>query len=187
MSFENCSFGLIFPFPTKPYPNCKFLLVISVYINMAIRKARDKNLEPISKSSSLVVATLGGRSQTTLTKLWLFLTTYPPPLTFCMVWTLTKSGHFWTTSSCKRSLWTTPYGVSLIYCNDWSGKNRLISIFGYSTRNRIICNLTPKWLWSFLWGTKIKVYSVYSDIQPATWSFAIQRQNGCEVFFRAYK
>ena len=26
-----------------------------------------------------------------------FLTTYPPPLTFSMVWTLTKSGRFWTT------------------------------------------------------------------------------------------
>ena len=25
------------------------------------------------------------------------LTTYPPALTFSMVWTLTKSGHFWTT------------------------------------------------------------------------------------------
>ena len=38
-----------------------------------------------------------GRSQTTLTRFWIFLTTYPPALTFSMVWTLTKSGHFWTT------------------------------------------------------------------------------------------
>ena len=28
---------------------------------------------------------------------WLFLTTYPPALTFSMVWTLTNSGYFWTT------------------------------------------------------------------------------------------
>ena len=39
----------------------------------------------------------GGRSQTTLTRFWIFLTTYPPALTFSMVWTLTKSGHFSTT------------------------------------------------------------------------------------------
>ena len=38
-----------------------------------------------------------GCSQITLTKFWLFLTNYPPALTFSMVWTLTKSGHFWTT------------------------------------------------------------------------------------------
>ena len=43
---------------------------------------------------------LRGRSQTTFTRFWLFLTTYPPiapMLTFSMAWTLTKSGHFWTT------------------------------------------------------------------------------------------
>ena len=56
-----------------------------------------------------------GCSQTTLTRFWIFLTTYyPPPLTFSTLWTLAKSGHFWTTwhlppSSSKRSLWTTPY------------------------------------------------------------------------------
>ena len=38
-----------------------------------------------------------GHSRTTLTRFWLFLTTYPPALTFSMVWALTKSGHFWTT------------------------------------------------------------------------------------------
>ena len=38
-----------------------------------------------------------GRSQTMLTQFWLFLTTCPPLLTFSMLWTLTKSGHFWTT------------------------------------------------------------------------------------------
>ena len=38
-----------------------------------------------------------GRSQATLTSFWLFLTTYPPTLTFCIVWTLTKSWHFKTT------------------------------------------------------------------------------------------
>ena len=36
-----------------------------------------------------------GRSQTTLTRFWLFLTTYPPVLTFQMGWT--KNAHFWTT------------------------------------------------------------------------------------------
>ena len=40
---------------------------------------------------------IGGRSQTTLTRFWLFLTTYPPALTFSMVYTLTKTGHFWNT------------------------------------------------------------------------------------------
>ena len=30
-------------------------------------------------------------------KILAFLTTYPPALTFSMVWTLTKRGHFWTT------------------------------------------------------------------------------------------
>ena len=39
------------------------------------------------------------RSQTTLTRFWLFLTTYPPPLTFSTLWTLTKIQHFWTTYS----------------------------------------------------------------------------------------
>ena len=38
-----------------------------------------------------------GRSQTTLIRFSLFLTTYPPALTFYMVWTLRKNGHFWTT------------------------------------------------------------------------------------------
>ena len=38
---------------------------------------------------------LRGCSQTTLTRFWLFLTTYPPLLTFSTL-TLTKSGHFWT-------------------------------------------------------------------------------------------
>ena len=37
------------------------------------------------------------RSQTTLRRFCLFLTTYPLALTFSMVWMLTKSGHFWTT------------------------------------------------------------------------------------------
>jgi hypothetical protein len=43
---------------------------------------------------------VGGRSQTTLTRFWIFLTTYPPALTFSLVRILrmlTKSGHFWTT------------------------------------------------------------------------------------------
>ena len=40
---------------------------------------------------------VGGCLQTTLTSLWLFLTTYPPALTFSNLWTLTKSQHFWTT------------------------------------------------------------------------------------------
>ena len=35
-----------------------------------------------------------GRSQTMLTRFWLFLTTYSPALTFSMVWTLRKSRHF---------------------------------------------------------------------------------------------
>ena len=38
-----------------------------------------------------------GRSQTTLTRFCLVLTTYSPALTISMVWTLTNSGHFWTT------------------------------------------------------------------------------------------
>ena len=38
-----------------------------------------------------------GHSQTTLTRFWLFLATYPPALTLSMVWMLTKSEHFWTT------------------------------------------------------------------------------------------
>ena len=36
-------------------------------------------------------------SQTKLTKFCPFLTTYPPALTFSIVWMLTKIGHFWTT------------------------------------------------------------------------------------------
>ena len=35
--------------------------------------------------------TIRGCSQTTLTRFWIFLTTYPPALIFSMVWTLTKS------------------------------------------------------------------------------------------------
>ena len=38
-----------------------------------------------------------GRSQTTLTRFWLFLTSYPPVSTFPMVRKLTKNAHFWTT------------------------------------------------------------------------------------------
>ena len=55
---------------------------------------------------------LRGRSQTTFTGFWLFLTTYPPAFTFSMVWTLTKSGHFWTIYLpwlvyvvCERPIW----------------------------------------------------------------------------------
>ena len=92
--------GLIFPFSTKPYPMCKFLLVISGQFGRLATKT-------------------------------------------------------WNRYRSRRHSSSPHYGVSLI-CNDWSGKNRLISIFGYSTRNRIICNLTPKWLWSFLWGAKTK-------------------------------
>ena len=40
---------------------------------------------------------LRGRSKTTLTRFWLFLTTYPPALIFSIVWTLTKRGQFWPT------------------------------------------------------------------------------------------
>ena len=50
-----------------------------------------------NRSILFLLASVRGRSQTTLTRFWLFLTTYPPPLTFSMVWTLTWSGHFWTT------------------------------------------------------------------------------------------
>ena len=153
--------GSFFHFPLNPtlcadYP---FLLVISVN-KYPLQHGNSEGSRQKPGTDIEVVVTrrchIRGSFTNYVDKLWLFLTTYPPPLTFCMAWTLTKSGHFWTTSSCKCSLWTTPYGVSLIYCNDWSGKNRLISIFGYSTRNRIICNLTPKWLWSFLWGAKTK-------------------------------
>ena len=38
-----------------------------------------------------------GRSQTTLTRFWLFFTTYTHVLTFSMLQPLTNSGHFWTT------------------------------------------------------------------------------------------
>ena len=73
-------------------------------------------VEILSRFIVLDQTKLRGHSQTTtLTRFWLFLTTYPTPLIFYMVWTLTKSGHFWTTyprnlptSSCKSSLWTTP-------------------------------------------------------------------------------
>ena len=55
-----------------------------------------------SKQLNLEVAVLKGlliscRSQTTMTRFWLLLTTYPPLLTCSMVYTLTKSGHFWNT------------------------------------------------------------------------------------------
>ena len=39
---------------------------------------------------------LRDHSQTTLTRFWLFLTTYPSVMTSSIVWTLTKSAHFWT-------------------------------------------------------------------------------------------
>ena len=40
------------------------------------------------------VGVIRGHSQTTLTRYWLFLTTYPPALTFSMAQTLTKSEYF---------------------------------------------------------------------------------------------
>ena len=40
---------------------------------------------------------LRGPSQTSLTIFWLFLTTYPPALTFSILLMLAKSQHFWTT------------------------------------------------------------------------------------------
>ena len=65
----------------------------------------------------LIYFGLSGRSHTMLTRFWLFLTTYPPALTFSTLQTLTNTRHFWTTylkvpiSSCKWcSLWTPPYG-----------------------------------------------------------------------------
>ena len=60
-------------------------------------------------------------SQTTLIRFWLFMTTYPPPLTFSMYgmnvdkkWTFLD--HL-PTSSCKRSLWITPKMVPKKYYN----------------------------------------------------------------------
>jgi len=54
-----------------------------------------------------------GRSQTTLTRVWLFLTTYPPAFTFSALKTLTKDWHFGTTYLptvvCERPLMTLMY------------------------------------------------------------------------------
>ena len=52
----------------------------------------ESNRKPL-KSVLLLLLLLRSSSQTTLER---FLTTYPPALTFSMVWTLAKSGHFWT-------------------------------------------------------------------------------------------
>ena len=74
-----------------------------------------KESQPIWKRSARLVnfnlagKKVGGRSQTTLTIFWHFLTTYPLLLTVSTL----KSWHFWTTyptSSFKCSLWTTPSG-----------------------------------------------------------------------------
>jgi hypothetical protein len=53
----------------------------------------------MASKRSICRVMLRGRSQTTLTRFWLFLTTYPTVLKFSMVWTLTKSGNFWTNST----------------------------------------------------------------------------------------
>ena len=66
-----------------------------------------------------------GRSQTTLTEFLLFLTTYPPALTFSMLWRLTESEHFWTTYLpclvnivCERPLWEIVFNAILISRNN---------------------------------------------------------------------
>ena len=51
----------------------------------------------IKPSDITYVLSLRRGSQTTFTRFLLVLTTYPPALTFSMVWKFTKSGHFWTT------------------------------------------------------------------------------------------
>ena len=74
-------------------------------------------MEKIQKQTGwLIWFIFKGRSQTTLTRFSVFLTTYPPALTFSIVWTLTKSGYFWTTYLprlvnvvCERPLRHQPY------------------------------------------------------------------------------
>ena len=85
-----------------------------------------------------------GRSQTTLTRFWVFLTTYPPVLTFSMVWKLTKSGHFWTTYLprlvnvvCERPQTPLPLEIH-IHKPDFL--ERHIKIKSYQ----------PFWCWNFL-------------------------------------
>ena len=65
---------------------------------VAIEKAIEHCINPCLIDPPLVI-TKGSFTNyvCTLTRFWLFLTTYPPALTFSMVWMLTKSGHFRTT------------------------------------------------------------------------------------------
>ena len=134
---------------------------------------------------------LRGRSQTTLTRFWLFLTTYPPMLTFSMVWTLTKSGHFWTTYLprlvnvvCERSLTVDYWKKSEKYFllvkfvdNDW-----------VQTANDICsCHKKKKWSigWLLLQTTlfQLPIVIQWSNLNflhigtPAVWKICIKTKS----------
>ena len=86
--------------------SCPCLLLKSLAFDLGnVQKCNNiKDIVKFKKS-------LRGRSQTTLTSFCLFLTTYPPPLTFSTLndWKKVKNFDYSPPSSCKRSLWPPPH------------------------------------------------------------------------------
>ena len=76
-------------------------------------------------------------NQNTLTRFWLFLTTYPPASIFYSVWTLTKSGHFKTTYlpyhvnvACER-----PLSMIYVLIKVRKFQNQIV-LFSFSPKNQ---------------------------------------------------
>ena len=99
-----------------------------------------------------------GRSQTTLTRFWLFfLTTYPPALTVSIGRTLTKRGNFWTpylprlvNVVCERPL------SKRWYCSVWWEMNECTTYYVSRTRSMVTCIAFVRFLhYSRLYGSLV--------------------------------
>ena len=97
-----------------------------------------------------------GRSQTTLTRFWFFLTTYPPVLTFSMGWTLTKSHPSpfppgfarFSMRGCPLSKYIS---IFLLFLTPLSLMSTLFLYLSISTFLSIFDPSTPKKFWRTLW------------------------------------
>ena len=92
-----------------------------------LKKSLNLNGWPTKTENERTLASVHrGRSQTTLTSFCLFLITYPPCWHFLPYKRWQKVDIFGPTTSCKRSLWTTPY--QLLYCY-----TKVLDIFSQTT------------------------------------------------------
>ena len=89
-------FMKLFSFSKNPFIGTKFFHFHEIYSLESFKNlcAEYLHIAPLYKRVGWQNP-LRGRLQTTLTSVWLFLTTYSPPFTFSTLWTLTKIDIFW--------------------------------------------------------------------------------------------